>query len=521
MKKLLCLLLGLIVLPYIAYAGMTGDPTTIDEINPPTGTLTVGGKLVVGGGPNEEIEFDTFGEKILQDTDDVITLQGNSGSSDSDINIHLDGDPQILSSTGTLVLGGFGNTNNEKLALDFEQSTNAVRFETSTSINSISLINMDLSFADVWGLIFGGGIDARMRWETTNNDSLQIGTGVGETTATGYISIMERADMSNANRSPLAASVDPVLRVYSSDATEALDYIEMFHDRVLGVIKNGGGDLYLDASEDIRLDAGGAGDTSRGIELNLSTTNMASIMMNLNTDQVTFGLDDDGGNQLVITNFDNDGKDHDHGLTTNPTLFIHSDTDPDDQNTQYLSITHDQDDAIYSTGRGGHVFEIDAQAARGTITVTGIATADQTFVVNSTTITAKADGSGNVDWFTIGGSASAAVTNMVATINEGSETANVFALDGAGDTVVVEWRTAGTAGNSITFTEGLANATIDGGGTLGATTLGKAADILGEINQGDSDVDITYWLMYNADGEVCYVYPNATQDGILVSASKP
>jgi len=78
----------------------------------------------------------------------------------------------------------------------------------------------------------GDGFDFRLAWETTGNDNAQITTEVGSATASGYISIMEGADKGNANRSPSGTSADPVLRVYSSDETQANDYIDQqrWHD---------------------------------------------------------------------------------------------------------------------------------------------------------------------------------------------------------------------------------------------------------------------------------------------------
>ena len=38
---------------------------------------------------------------------------------------------------------------------------------------------------------------------------------------------------------------------------------------------------------------------------------------------------------------------------------------------------------------------------------------------------------------------------------------------------------------------------------------------------GVTDTDITYITLKNADGEICYIYPNATQTDIIVSATKP
>jgi hypothetical protein len=43
------------------------------------------------------------------------------------------------------------------------------------------------------------------------------------------------------------------------------------------------------------------------------------------------------------------------------------------------------------------------------------------------------------------------------------------------------------------------------------------------IGKGDgtTDVDITFITLRNADGELCYIYPNADQNGIIVSSTHP
>jgi len=43
----------------------------------------------------------------------------------------------------------------------------------------------------------------------------------------------------------------------------------------------------------------------------------------------------------------------------------------------------------------------------------------------------------------------------------------------------------------------------------------------GIIGRGSTDTDITYLMLKNADGEICYLYPNATQDALTVSNTKP
>lgn len=119
---------------------------------------------------------------------------------------------------------------------------------------------------------------------------------------------------------------------------------------------------------------------------------------------------------------------------------------------------------------------VTATKAQGTMTLTGLPTADDTFVLGTTTLTAKANGAGSVDHFTIGAGAAACIVNLVATLGECTGFAAWTAVDGAGDTMVITAAEAGAAGDAIVFTESLDNTTIDGGGTLGGTRAGHDAN---------------------------------------------
>jgi len=46
------------------------------------------------------------------------------------------------------------------------------------------------------------------------------------------------------------------------------------------------------------------------------------------------------------------GRNLDHGAQADPTLIIHSSTDPNSDNTQWLSLTHDQTDGVIGVGTG-------------------------------------------------------------------------------------------------------------------------------------------------------------------------
>jgi len=73
----------------------------------------------------------------------------------------------------------------------------------------------------------------------------------------------------------------------------------------------------------------------------------------------------DNGN-LIITAGANRSKDHDHDIAaTNPTLFIHSATDPDTDNAQWLSLSHDTDSGLITTGNGPLALGTDAATGHG------------------------------------------------------------------------------------------------------------------------------------------------------------
>lgn len=42
-----------------------------------------------------------------------------------------------------------------------------------------------------------------------------------------------------------------------------------------------------------------------------------------------------------------------------------------------------------------------------------------------------------------------------------------------------------------------------------------------ELGRGDSDTDITYIMLKNANGTSVYFYPNSSADALTVSTSKP
>jgi len=106
-------------------------------------------------------------------------------------------------------------------------------------------------------------------------------------------------------------------------------------------------------------------------------------------------IGDNVGNQLVITNEANRNKDHDHNPTTDPTLFIHSDTNPDNANDEWISMTHDKTNGRLLTGSGAVEIEQSSfPVAKIIRTSVGTNAVSSAFEVNGITTNNMLDGFG-------------------------------------------------------------------------------------------------------------------------------
>ncbi len=111
-----------------------------------------------------------------------------------------------------------------------------------------------------------------------------------------------------------------------------------------------------------------------------------------------------------------------------------------------------------------------ARASAGMIWMTGIAVANETFVIDTQTFTWKASRSGAGE-VTIGATAVAARENLRVAILADLATV-VPDASAPSVNLLITAATAGTAGNSIVFTENSTNMVINGSGYLNGTTVG-------------------------------------------------
>lgn len=87
-------------------------------------------------------------------------------------------------------------------------------------------------------------------------------------------------------------------------------------------------------------------------------TTMFSQYMSKGSDQITFGLSDEAGNQMILTNIAMLKQDHDVPVATDPLFGIFSDTDPDTDNTQNILFWHDKTDGNCQVNKGEMNFDI-------------------------------------------------------------------------------------------------------------------------------------------------------------------
>jgi len=152
----------------------------------------------------------------------------------------------LTASEGTLLIKGVGGTNNDSMTIDLEDGSDTIVIGSGSGATKIKLDELNLLMEDNDSIRFGVGADLYMAWRATGNHNFQIGTRVGNSNYSGYICIMERGNMGNANRSPIATSTTPVFRVYAVGTT-ATSYIEKFYDdpNSVGVIQVGAGSLEI------------------------------------------------------------------------------------------------------------------------------------------------------------------------------------------------------------------------------------------------------------------------------------
>ena len=177
-------------------------------------------------------------------------------SDDSNLGLVVPGGYELVDTGSSVIsLHGLGGSNNEDLTIDLEGTADRVVLGSTTGAAYLNFGTFSANFADNERLEFGAGGDAVFIFDeaAAANDSYQLGLRVGSADQSGYFSIMEKADLENANRRPAGTTANPTLRIYSADETVATDYIDIYHNQTNGVIDVGTGVISM--ADDVTLAA--------------------------------------------------------------------------------------------------------------------------------------------------------------------------------------------------------------------------------------------------------------------------
>jgi len=134
-----------------------------------------------------------------------------------------------------------------------------------------------------------------------------------------------------------------------------------------------------DASLIINIGANGAG----ALIVRNASSDIWTLYPRADMTQTTMNLHDNAGNQLILGTYANRFKNYDHATTTNPTLFIHSDKNPDTDNTEWISLSYDQTDAVIDWGSGDLLLSGNDNVGIGTSTISSKLVIEQTVAADA------------------------------------------------------------------------------------------------------------------------------------------
>jgi len=150
-----------------------------------------------------------------------------------------------------------------------------------------------------------------------------------------------------------AVQTDPALFIHS-DNQSTTEWLGFYHDQSNARITCGSGQMRFLTESDgfFFVSDSSASEVVLG-SLGNDSTNGSRLIWNYDFEETRLELDDSCGNQLIICNRGGWSSDHDHTPQTNPTLYIHSDTDPDSSNNEWISLSHNKSRGIIASG-GSH-----------------------------------------------------------------------------------------------------------------------------------------------------------------------
>lgn len=204
---------------------------------------------------------------------------------------------------GQLTIAAKGNGSQENLVLNLDDTSNTATVSSGTGVNIVAYTSMGIRVDNDMLMRFGSGANTDMSWESSNTvDDFQIGVRVGSNSLGGFMSLMERPDMGDANRSPAAFASNPTLRIWSADATDNNGYLDIYHDETNAYIDLGSG--LLNIMDQVQLGQAGTDGSLKIFSEDGATDHSTIFQPATQTQDVTYTLppDDGDASEVLTTN---------------------------------------------------------------------------------------------------------------------------------------------------------------------------------------------------------------------------
>ena len=248
---------------------------------------------------------------------------------------------------------GWGSTSHSLASSSDLLVTGKLEVDSTAYFDNGVLFYNTLLLTDGVGLFLGTGSDSVIGYRTgQTNDAVVWGLS----SDSNSILFTEKSDISFDFAH--AQQTNPTLFIHSAN-TSTNEWISFTHDKTNGIIDVGTGTIRLNDNtqlgDNIDLFFGSGGD----VAFRYSSTQTADALL--------AGLSADSRSLLIVEATDR-SFDFAHAQQTNPTLFIHSANQATDE---WISFTHDQTDAVITSGTSSTKFLSGSTTSTVEIGVTG------------------------------------------------------------------------------------------------------------------------------------------------------
>jgi len=339
-------------------SNMSIDPSSGNNLSQ-ISTSHANGLAIGGSSFSQDINIDTDGNVGFNETSpdtlgtfsqyedsNGIKINGFDDRSGDNLNMYIDSN-------------GWGTINSD--------ITNFTGTQTRFSSGETLFSSTNNKFFDNRNLLFGDSGDTSFKFDTTD----VVATFKMGLSSSSNIFLIGGGSYMNDDFDH-AAQTDPTIFIHSATDpdTDNTQWLSLTHDKTDAVFGVGTGKIVLDAATQVTGDyyQGSGSDgwkqfrTLHGATVNcydrfdVSGTTVLERFYDTFKDQYVISINEELGRQFILATGNNWSKDFDHATPTDVTLFIQSATDPNVDNTQWLSLSHDKTDAIFNIGTGDFVF---------------------------------------------------------------------------------------------------------------------------------------------------------------------